>query len=684
MKNFSIKNSMKFKNSSLKTRIVLSSLIIFFLTTLVLSSSILLVVDKKFKEQVRADGINLVTQEANKFIGFNAVSKQIDNLLDQKLFSVGYSLNQAKNISNDYLKKLAKETKIQEINLTDKTGKIIYSNMEENINFKFTSEYAVYSLLGSNKKPISESIRQSKVNHNYYKYCGVAASNGGLIQLGMEANEINKLKNSMSPQTLVDTLAKDDDIVFALVMDKSLKVTSHSDKKRIGKILDDKGSKSAISSGKEYTSTYKYKGEEDVYDVIMPLKDKSGNLLGAIDIGLSLKTQNSALKSIITISILVSLIGLLIASLLLIYITRKSLNPLSKLSDIATKVSKGDLTEKINIESNDEIGVLAFSFNSMIDNLREITKHINEFSLDLVSSSQEILSSSEQTSSASQEIATSTQEISNGAENQVTATNEASTAMNDIMTNIYDMKSEVDEIVVFSQTTNELASDGKTNMTKMTNQMETIKDSVSYSAEVINELESTSKEIGKIVEIMNGIADQTNLLALNASIEAARAGQAGKGFAVVADEVRKLAEESIKSSSDIQSLIVNTQNKTKIALESIKKGDSESSKGQKIVINVATSLDKILNSFASIDSKFKNIDTMVNSSTDNFTNVATKLYNVETISKDAQDSTEAVAASTEEQSATIEEMTAAIQTLVGMAENLQQSVAVFKTEKKEK
>ncbi len=250
------------------------------------------------------------------------------------------------------------------------------------------------------------------------------------------------------------------------------------------------------------------------------------------------------------------------------------------MSNVAQKVSKGDLTEKVEIVNEDEIGELSKIFNTMIDSLREITRNINNFSIQLASSSQEILSSAEQTSAVSEEISSATEEIASGAENQVKASNESSLLMNDVMGNMYTLKEEFDEIISFSNNTNTLASKGQGNMSNMVQQMATIKNSVVNSSNIMYDLQKNSEEIGNIVEIINTIADQTNLLALNASIEAARAGEAGKGFAVVADEVRKLAEESINSANNIKNLIVNTQDKTKTALNSIKDGASQSEKGE--------------------------------------------------------------------------------------------------------
>ncbi len=291
-------------------------------------------------------------------------------------------------------------------------------------------------------------------------------------------------------------------------------------------------------------------------------------------------------------SIVISIITFILSGLIILYILKISLKPLDNLSSVAKKVSQGDLTEKVEINNEDEIGQLSKIFNTMIDSLRKITQNINNFSTQLAGASQEILSSAEQTSAVSQEIASATEEIASGAENQVKASNESSLLMNDIMGNMYTLKSEFDEIISFSNNTNTLASKGQENMANMVNQMSTIKSSVLNSSDIIYDLQKNSEEIGNIVEIINSIADQTNLLALNASIEAARAGEAGKGFAVVADEVRKLAEESINSANNIKSLILNTQDKTKAALDSIKDGASQSEKGESIVAEVKESWKK--------------------------------------------------------------------------------------------
>jgi methyl-accepting chemotaxis protein len=669
---------MKSNRKTLKFKITINSLIVVLLVTVLLAVSSYTIISKRLDAQIKTDGNNFVEEVVSEIQTNSSVMTNLNDLLGQKIKTTAYLVGQNPNLSNEYLVQIAKDIEVQEINICNPQGVIIYSNLSANIGYKYPEDHPVQPVLKGQKNEIIEAIRKSSSSSdsNYYKYGSVALKSGGLVQVGVIANQVEKLNQEVNDENLVTKLGKKSNVVFALTFGTDLKVLAHSDKSRVGISLTDVGSKTA-ASGEPYSSAYNYKGT-DVYDVIMPIKDNSGKVIKVVDVGVSLKNKHEALVSVILSFIIICLFAFIISWFILSALIGKNLKPLGNLAKGAEDVSNGDLTKNIEIKTEDEIGKLGESFNNMIENLRSMAGNINKVSQNLGTSVKTLLVSSEQVSQVSEEISNSTQEVADGSEKQVMAADEISKGMKNVVDNISNMKDQVTNVVEFSKDVSKLAVDGREKMDNMVTQINVIKNSVNYSSEVIGELQQTSKEIGNIVEIIDGIAEQTNLLALNASIEAARAGEAGKGFAVVADEVRKLAEESMESSSNIKNLINDTQQKTNKALLSIEEGNKETQKGEIIVKVVGDALNEILKSFDETRNNLEKVNKVIIDSEETIIKMDRNVDKIQDVTTNTAANTEEVAASTEEQTAVIQSITEDLQKLNEMAGELEESVKIFK------
>lgn len=323
-----------------------------------------------------------------------------------------------------------------------------------------------------------------------------------------------------------------------------------------------------------------------------------------------------------------------------IFIARIISRPLGKVADLVEKVADGDLSETVDIQAKDEIGILARSVNKMIGNLRATI--------------QNILGASENLSASAEQLSASTEEVASASTNQANAAQTINELFKELAAAIASIAQNTEQAAEYSNKTIKIAQEGE----------QVVNSSVEGANMVsvqMSELEEDSNKIGEIIEVINDIADQTNLLALNAAIEAARAGEQGRGFAVVADEVRKLAERSSEATSEISDIIKHMQDATILSVKSVEEG-------------VATTKQS--------GEAFENIIQMINDTGNKVTEIASASEEQSAQTSEILSYIESISATTEEAAASSEETASTANALTELAEELNASVATFKLDKK--
>ncbi|MGF7045887.1 methyl-accepting chemotaxis protein [Paenibacillus sp. DS2015] len=337
-----------------------------------------------------------------------------------------------------------------------------------------------------------------------------------------------------------------------------------------------------------------------------------------------------------TITFSVIIVALLLSIGLGYLISQIIARPLKKVVILLGKVAGGDLSETSDMDTKDEIGILANSVNEMILNLRETVGGI--------------LVSAETVSAASQQISASTEEIASGSVNQASAAQTMNELFQELSIAINSVAVGAEQASELSERTMNIAQDGG-------KVVQLSIDGMTNVNEQMSRLEGDSNKIGEIIEVIDDIADQTNLLALNAAIEAARAGDQGRGFAVVADEVRKLAERSSEATKQITRIIKGMQENTQQSVKAVEEGVASSHK---------------------TGEAFENILSMMNETSYKVTEIAAASEEQAAQSSEVMFSIESISAATQEVAASSEETASTAKSLAQLAEELNGLVSVFK------
>lgn len=391
-------------------------------------------------------------------------------------------------------------------------------------------------------------------------------------------------------------------------------------------------------------------------------------------------TSNTEMVSSVKNMMLVwSLISLLLAILIGMFMSRMITRPISLLVEGAKKIASGDLTqEDIGVNNSDEISELANSFNIMKQNLQQLIDEVRLNAQQVSVTSEELSASADATNLATQYITIGMQEVAAGAEKQVSTVIQSVESAEEITKGMNKATESIQSVANLTIVANEKATLGNDVVNKTIDQMKLVQDSAMESAEVVHTLSNKSKEIGHIIELITKVASQTDLLALNAAIEAARAGEQGKGFAVVADEVRKLAVQSADAAGQIRQLIEEIQEESEKAVRSMNNGTEVVKEGLKLVSQTGDSFQNILGAIQQVAAESHEVAAIVNQIHSDTQIVAEGMKEARDIVEQSSVSIQNVAASTEEQNATMEEVSSSAEGLSEMAQNLYKVINKFK------
>jgi methyl-accepting chemotaxis protein len=334
----------------------------------------------------------------------------------------------------------------------------------------------------------------------------------------------------------------------------------------------------------------------------------------------------SAARTILGGTVVMLCAALVIAVFSLWLVNRNLIIPIRHLIGHVDQLSHGQFGQRVESTRQDELGLLARAANKLRDFLASTSERLHH--------------STQNLDNASSELNAIASRMTEGVSEQFERTDQVATAMHEMSATAQEVARHAADAAHAANDADDSARQGGAVMQSTIATITDIRGEIANTAEVIRRLESDSGRIGKVLEVIRGIAEQTNLLALNAAIEAARAGEQGRGFAVVADEVRHLAQRTAESTAEINQIIDTVQMGALNAVRAIESGQQRSEQGVTQVTEAGAMLQRITEAVEAIRDMNQQIATAAEEQTSVAEDISRNLTELTAIASANQDNVE--------------------------------------------